>query len=378
MNRLVKDMYTRCTILACSCMVVVQTAVVVSWFGRSWLLETKEGGVYLSKSLRVLGVMGIKLGQYLSQRPDLFGDECRRELMTLTDSNTRVSWNELRDRFPPSVTQETCPIGVGSVAQVYVIQWKGKPAVMKVLLPGDDAVLIQFQMCRIFLEAFEYIGILPVKWKEFIDNTVNQFDLRKEADEMIYAYNLFGCSLGIATDDGTKIRVPQLLWKSKYAIVMELAPGVALHSVSAVSRPIADKARVYALHYMTNSGDHRFHADLHDGNEFFDDLSNTLLLIDFGLCAHPPVEWKSPIHSILRYSKDPTNIVAATEMMCSVFDISSEHARRLLPDFMAMFGTTPTSSIRESTGAFFAFTRKVNILIAPHTISYFMQLIATE
>ena len=373
------SMFIRCRLLVRSCLLVVQTTSVITWFGQSWLMETTGGGKYLVTALRRLGVTGIKLGQYLSQRPDIFGEDCRRELTKLTDSNTCVSWDTLRARFPPTVMRETRPIGVGSVAQVYVIQWKGTQAVLKVLLPGDEAVLVELQMCRLFLEAFEYLGILPVKWKDFIDNTVKQFDLRNEADEILYAYSLFGGSIGITTEDDTRIRVPELLWTSKYAIVMELIPGQALHSVTTTSKPIADKARVYALHHMTNSGDHRFHADLHDGNVFFDDVSNTLFLIDFGLCAHPPIGWKSPMNSMLKYSKNPANLEAATEMLCSVFDISHGHARRLLPEFIAMFGTKQSpSTIRESTGAFFAFTRNVDVLIAPHTISYFMQLIAIE
>jgi hypothetical protein len=71
-------------------------------------------------------------------------------------------------------------------------------------------------------------------------------------------------------------------------------------------------------------------------------------------------------------------------MLCSIFDISIGYASQLLPELQTMCaGTEQTEqsattggNIRESTAMFFTFTRKVGVLIAPHTISYFMQLIA--
>jgi serine/threonine protein kinase len=391
----------------------LRTGCTVCWFGKPWLFETSEGGRFLSTGLRSLGVVGIKLGQYLSQRPDLLTDACRVEMAHLTDRNPPVPWSYLQPRclFDDLSHVDTDPLGTGSLAQVHRVKWHGKPSVLKVLLPGDETVRVELNVCRFFLNTLRHLGILPVRWDTFIDATESQLDLQHEANELEYAYHLFGGPRGHHIG-GTCIKVPQLRHNSPRCIIMEQATGQPLHSlpINSDASRTAHRARKAALLHMTTSGDQRFHADLHDGNVLFDTDLNTLWLIDFGLCVHPPLNWVSPLPPIIHYAANPSCPAAASNMLCAVFSIEASEAMTLLPIFHDMFSssdqektkqkdtakhlTNPAvdlrktatnditviqpvpQSLRSSTVNFFRFTRRVDLSIAPHTIAYFMQLIA--
>jgi predicted unusual protein kinase regulating ubiquinone biosynthesis (AarF/ABC1/UbiB family) len=347
----------------------------VYWYGKTWLIGTSNGGKFLSTSLRSIGVIGIKLGQYCSQRPDIFSDTCRLELSRLTDRNQPVPWNRLKTQIDRVYDVDICPMGTGSLAQVHPIEWQTKRSVLKILSPEYEQTLFELQCCRYVLETMEYIGILPVGWGTFIDETVRQLDLRNEAEELVYAYDLFGGSEGLVLD-GIRIRVPELLYKSRLSIAMERATGKPLHSLvsNIQATRTANNARRAALIHMTTFGDRRFHADLHDGNVLFDEDSSTLWLIDFGRCAHPPPDWTSPLSSILRFASDKTCKSAARDLLCSVFSVTESEATQLLPIFNEMFVSPRT--IADSTRTFFQFTRRTRMVISPHTMAYLMQLAA--
>jgi predicted unusual protein kinase regulating ubiquinone biosynthesis (AarF/ABC1/UbiB family) len=363
-------------------LILMGIGVNVCWYGKTWLTETSDGGTFLSSSLRSVGVIGIKLGQYCSQRPDIFSDTCRLELSRLTDRNQPVPWTKLHTQCEIDNISlvDSCPLGTGSLAQVHPIEWQTKASVLKILLPDYEKTRFELQCCRFFLESLQYIGVLPIKWDTFMDATERQLDMRNEAEELVYAHTLFGGTEGLVLG-GTRIRVPELFCQSRLCIVMERATGKSLHSLrnNVEVTQIANRARKAALVYMTTSGDRRFHADLHDGNVLFDNDSNTLWLIHFGLCSHPPQGWTSPLSSILRYAADNTCRNAARDMVSSIFSISEAEAIELMPVFHEIFGQTANPSISESTRAFFQFTRHVKKVIEPHTLAYgMMQLLAID
>jgi predicted unusual protein kinase regulating ubiquinone biosynthesis (AarF/ABC1/UbiB family) len=351
----------------------------VCWSGKTWLTETSAGGKFLAKSLRSIGVIGIKFGQYCSQRPDLYSDVCRLELSGLTTRNEPVPWNELKSQcgIDRVYDVDICPLGTSSLAQVHPMEWQTKRSVLKILLPEYETTLLELRYCRCVLETINYVDILPGKWMRFIDETEIQLDLTHEAEELVYAHNLFGGSDGLVLD-GTRIRVPEILYSSSVCLIMERATGKPLHELRGDLYSTASIARRSVLLHMTTFGDQRFHADLQDGNVLFDEDSNTLWLINFGRCSHPPQNWTSPLSAILRYVSDKTCKSAARDMLCAVLSVTEYEATELLPIFTEMFEHTGTPrSIAYYTHTFFKFTRRVNMVIAPHTLSY-LAAIATE
>ena len=352
------------------------------WSGLPWISETAIGGRWLATTLGSMGVIGIKLGQYLSQRPDIFNTASRRELARLTDQNESVPWSDLQPRcvIEGMSSAETPAIGTGSLAQVHRVQWQQEYAVAKVLLPGDTTVLMELRICRYGLELLCRLGLLPIRWDLFLDETERQLDLRHEADELAYAYELFGGAEGLLLSNATRIRVPCLHHASRHCLIMEQARGRSLHDWSISSRDgqRAFHARTQVLEYMTTSGDRRFHADLHDGNVWYDESEDTLWLIDFGLCAHPPPDWEPPLGPMLAYTGHPDQSDNLVALLGCLFSIDATEALSLVPLFQEVMAPVATcGTIQGATKAFLTFTRRVGHRIGPHTMAYFMQLIVT-
>ena len=353
------------------------------WCGMPWIRETDDGGQWLTKSLRSLGVIGIKLGQYLSQRPDLFADASRHQLACLTDRYPPVPLADLEVRLSVTglSTVEVPALGTGSLAQVHRVQWQHEFAVAKVLLPGETIVLIELAVVRFVLDLLRCLGLVPVRWDAFLDDTERQLDLRNEATELNYAYTLFGAAEGLVMPNHTRVCIPYLHHSSPRCLVMEQAHGQSLSALTEQHRQKACVARIQALEHMTTSGDRRFHADLHDGNVMYDEKTDILWLLDFGLCAHPPPEWTSPpldalVPRRLMTGRDHPSNESLSVLLSSLFSIDVTEALELVPLFVKMVVTsTPDGGFRESIQSFFEFTRCVKHCIGPHTLAYFMQLI---
>jgi len=364
--------------------IMVSIGLHTSWFGKHWLLSTCDGGQYLCRQCVSLGVIGIKLGQYLSQRPDLLAADCRLELSRLTDRNETIPWSDLRNRVAETVEVDprVLAVGTGSLAQVHAVVWKQQDAVVKVLLPGEAYIFAQLQVCRWVLDTLCILGILPIRWNDFISDTERQLDLRQEVRELEYAYNNFGKSEGILLNN-VRVRVPRVLSSTRTSIVMERAIGSPLHQLTPGTNPyrLANRARAAAFTHMTSSGDRRFHADLHDGNLLYDEKNQTLWLIDFGLCTHPPRNWEFPLPLIMLSSVDPHNLALSTSMLEALFSIPASRALKLVTDFQNTVVNTKTTmlpNLHNSTLVFFAFANRHKLVIQPATVACFMQLLVIE
>jgi predicted unusual protein kinase regulating ubiquinone biosynthesis (AarF/ABC1/UbiB family) len=176
------------------------------------------------------------------------------------------------------------------------------------------------------------------------------------------------------------VRIPRVLQTTQHFIVMEHAVGSPLHLLNHTDSRRANTARAKAFAHMTTSGDRRFHADLHDGNVLYDTNTDTLWLIDFGLCAHPPPDWEPPLLAITRHASNPVCPGSTSDMLCALFSIEKKEADVYVPILYEIIGhaNSQNQSLRDSTRAFFTFTHRVGLYIQPHTIAYFMQLLNIE
>lgn len=342
------------------------------------LLQTKNGGRLVARTLRYGGPIGIKLGQYLSHRPDVVSPACIAELSKLTDSNpptvpfrrVRELTQDLENLF---ILSEEYIIGTGSIAQVYRGIWKDPdlsepPQAVAIKVVTIDTVVFQWEIrcCRWLLGTLSRLNILVEG--SFFDDIARQVDLRKEAEDMRYAHELFS-----HTD--APVRVPRVLYADQHILVMELAPGVPLHQVPDPTRSHA--ARADAFCHMVTHGDRRFHADLHDGNLLWDEVGEDTWLIDFGLCCHPPPDWRFPLLRIQEVLATPPGTRRPTRLlMADLFGRRSVQNTEAVGAFDALVNSS--TSLRIQPRIILDFVRRFGLELEPGHEACFMQLTLIE
>ena len=254
-------------------------------------------GERLAAALNELGPSFIKLGQILSTRADLLGDEITEDLAAL------------QDRLPPFPGEQArrlveaefaCPVGdvfmefdetpvaAASIAQVhFAVTTEGREVAVKILRPG---------IARAFardLELFLWLARLvertqpslrrlkPVEVVETLTESVQlEMDLRFEAAAASeLAENFAG--------DPT-FRVPRVDWlrTGRSVLTTERISGLRVddrESLIAAGHSITDLLRNAADSFFKQVfRDGFFHADLHPGNVFVD-ADGALTVVDFGI-----------------------------------------------------------------------------------------------
>ncbi|MBI3453651.1 MAG: 2-polyprenylphenol 6-hydroxylase [Rhodospirillales bacterium] len=269
------------------------------WLAR-WLKRpglSLRPGQRLAAALVELGPSFIKLGQALSTRADLMGEEAAADL------------SELQDRlapFPAAAARATIeaelgrplaelyrdfddtPVAAASIAQVhFAVTAEGEEVAVKVLRPGVEA-----QFAR-DLDLFMWLAELaerlmpkmrrlkPVEVVRTLAETVRiEMDLRLEAAAASeLAQNFAG---------DPDFRVPTVDWSRTATRVLTLAriAGISIDEVDAIRAAGHDPddviARAGRVFFRQVFRDGFFHADMHPGNLFVAD-DGALIAVDFGI-----------------------------------------------------------------------------------------------
>lgn len=126
----------------------------------------------LVKALTRLGPLFMKMGQFLSLRPDLLPQEYCDELLGLTDAAPWVAWDEIRDviredlgDWPEDLfaTISARPLAAGSIAQAHAATTRdGRTVVVKVQRPGlARRIERDLRRLRLLARMVDAIGLLP-------------------------------------------------------------------------------------------------------------------------------------------------------------------------------------------------------------------------
>ncbi|MCC7273934.1 MAG: 2-polyprenylphenol 6-hydroxylase [Alphaproteobacteria bacterium] len=254
-------------------------------------------GQRLAAALQALGPSFIKLGQALSTRADLMGDQVAADLAGLRDrlppfpgSVARATIATDLDRPVETLFQtfDDVPVAAASIAQVhFAVTAEGAPVAVKVLRPGIEAAFARD------LALFSWMAALVERTvpasrrlkpreavRTFAETVRLEMDLRFEAAAAAELAESF------AGDPG--FRVPAVDWArtGRRVLTTERVLGI----------PISDRAALLAaghdLHaVMANAAgaffqqvfrDGFFHGDMHPGNCFVA-ADGAVVAVDFGI-----------------------------------------------------------------------------------------------
>jgi len=238
------------------------------------LVSPQSRGKWLCKALDGAGPTYVKIGQFISSRPDIFGKEISNELAPLRNSVTPFDFELVKDKIPSEITDvETTPIASASIAQIHRAKLKGRQVVLKLKRPGIEAQIKEdLELIRngtSLLSLIPNFGIEFVQpWlKEFETGLLSELDFKNEIQNIAFFRDMY------RDRDDVKIPRPYSKLSTQDVIVMDYTPS------SSIQKPFkADRLINMFLEQLLYEG--VIHGDLHMGNIGLD--SESLVLYDFG------------------------------------------------------------------------------------------------
>ncbi len=254
-------------------------------------------GQRLALAAQALGPSFIKLGQLLSTRSDLLGEEVASDLSELQDHLPPFPGAEARaivehelgkplDALYTSFEDE--PVAAASIAQVHMaVTTDGREVAVKVLRPGiEDAFARDIDLFYWLATLAEWTQpslrrLRPVEVVHTMAESVAiEMDLRFEAAAASELKENFA--------DDTSFQVPGVDWvrTSRRVLTLERIEGIPIDEREALLAAGHDLdaiiAKAAAAVFNQAFRDGFFHADLHPGNLFVN-AEGDIIAVDFGI-----------------------------------------------------------------------------------------------
>ena len=271
------------------------------------LVPPLERGKWLRRALDGAGPTYVKIGQFISNRPDIFGKEFSNDLAPLRDSVTPVPYEELAPKVPEGVTNvDPTPLASASIAQVHRAKLRDRNIVLKFKRPGI-ARLIQEDMNLIkngasVLSAIPGFGMEAVMpWlREFEIGLMQELDFRREVQNISMFRDIY------RDRDDVSIPRPYSRLSNENVIVMDYAPS------EPAARPFkAERLINMFLEQLLYEG--VIHGDLHMGNLGVD-KKDRIVLYDFGNIIRITPGYKTAIRDFV-YGVQTSNVEAVMDNM---------------------------------------------------------------
>ena len=253
----------------------------------------------LCNSIQEMGTTFIKLGQFLSTRPDIIGNEIAKQLENLQDKLPPFSTDKAKEIIKKELGENNYnlllnisePVAAASIAQVHKAQLNDngtiKDIAIKILRP-DIKKIFNDEIDALMLLAFLIEGTIKktkrlklVEVSFLLKEITNlELDLRFEGS----AANEFLEN----TKNDVGFNVPQIFWNytSENVLTLEWIDGISIREKEELEKRNIDTktlATDVIQHFLRHAiRDGFFHADMHQGNLFVEN-DGSIIPVDFGI-----------------------------------------------------------------------------------------------
>jgi ubiquinone biosynthesis protein len=252
-----------------------------------------------SNALHKLGPSWIKLGQFLSTRPDIIGPSMASDLECLQDKLPPFSQKQAEQKIIKSFGKPVSaiyaslgpPIAAASIAQVHRAQLLSNGVIedvaVKILRPHIEARfardLHSFYTAARLIERLipKSRRLHPVSVVQTLARSVTiEMDLRLEAAAL--------SEMADNTAQDSDFIVPQVKWQAvaKDVLTTEWIEGIPLNDIAALKAAKHDLKKIaqgVVQNFLRHALCHGFfHADMHQGN-LFADAQGRLVAVDYGI-----------------------------------------------------------------------------------------------
>jgi len=262
----------------------------------------------LNCNLRKLGGCWIKLGQWMTTRPDLFSIELTTKISQLVDQcpmhpfedtvrtvEQALNINDINQQF---TSFDMVPIASGAIAQVHSAIYQGEKVAVKVLHPNiNDQITLDLYVMNV---AKNLLLLIPGSEWLSLNDALFQFSqsMQYQTNLALEGINLQKFSHNF--EDFKGVIFPRFIHSSPELLIESFEKGVSLVSYLKVPHNVEEKKKLGKLGLTAflkmMLKDNFVHADLHSGNMLVRRNTKTnaveLIMLDVGLVTSAtPEDW---------------------------------------------------------------------------------------
>ena len=279
------------------------------------LFAKKNKNTDLSKTLRKLGPTWIKLGQFLSTRPDIIGKDLSDKLKKLQDKvepftitkAKEILQKEFKEDYEDIFIEIMPSEAAASIAQVH----KGKvklnnekyDVAVKILRPNIEREIkrdlrnffVTAKIMERFSKEAKRLRLVEVV-KTLAESLSMEIDLRLEAAAQSEIRE------NIINED--YFSVPDVYWDltRKNILISDWVDAIPAKDMNKITEEGFNKKKIgkniLKTFLTTSIRDGLFHADMHQGNLFIE-KEEKIIAVDFGIVGHLDFESKQYLNNIL-------------------------------------------------------------------------------
>jgi len=279
----------------------------------------------LKRRLETAGPTYIKMGQFVANRPDIFGDELSGSLRSLQDGVTPVPWRDLGVQAPDGV-EVLEPIAAASIAQVHLGKYRGRQVAIKARRPNVESQIRQdlSQMRFMFREK-----ILV----DFEDSLLKELDFKQELKNLQEFGQIY---------EGTNVIVPGVYPEvsSDDLLVMDYVPSTG---------KLVSAERLINLFIEQMLFEDVIHGDMHSGN--IGTIGNSIVLYDFGNVIRTNKEYRMALRQFVQaiQSQDISKIIKTMRMM-GMYVANEKVTRAFIKKLLRYLETVDIKEFRFAAG----------------------------
>lgn len=250
----------------------------------------------IAKAFEKLGPSFIKLGQFLSTRPDLVGIKLSDSLGYLRDKLPSFSYNlvrkSIKDEFNKELEElysnfDKNPVAAASVSQVHkAITLDGNNVAVKILRPNIEKILEND--IKLFYFLARKIEYLFPKYKRLKLTSVVKTIETSFKFELDLSFEAAATAELQENNNSEYIIIPKVDWlrTGKRIFTMQWIDGISIHEKEELIKNNIDLnklAKNFAIMFFNQTFSNGFfHADLHQGNILVNN-EGKIILLDFGI-----------------------------------------------------------------------------------------------